>query len=96
MPNRYLPILANRAHIYPLTISTDDFKMNQLAMINKEITVKVLCATTMVQVNQMLDFAARHQIEPIVEEFPMTLEGIEEAMGKLERGEMRYRGVLKA
>ena len=70
--------------------------MNQFSMIQKEITVRVLCASTVVQVNEMLSFAARHKIRPIIEEFPMTLEGINEAMDKLAAGKMRYRGVLKA
>ncbi len=43
---------------------------------------------------QMLDFAALHKIEPIMEKFPMTEKGITEAMDKLDKGEMRYRGVL--
>lgn len=43
---------------------------------------------------KMLEFAALHKIAPIVERFPMTAKGIEEAMGKLENGSMRYRGVL--
>lgn len=54
-----------------------------------------LVATRGVQ-NDMLAFAALHQIRPVVELFPMTSEGIEEAMAKLDRGEMRYRGVLVA
>lgn len=50
----------------------------------------------MVQVDQMLHFAGRHKIQPIIETFPLTLEGINEALEKLEAGKMRYRGVLKA
>lgn len=42
----------------------------------------------------MLEFAARHKIEPMVEEFPMTLEGVAAAFERLETGKMRYRGVL--
>jgi len=44
----------------------------------------------------MLAFAAHHQIRPIIEQFPMTVEGIEESMKKLEDGKMRYRGVVVA
>jgi D-arabinose 1-dehydrogenase-like Zn-dependent alcohol dehydrogenase len=44
----------------------------------------------------MLRFAAIHQIRPIIEQFPMTVDGITEAMKKLEEGGMRYRGVLVA
>ena len=43
---------------------------------------------------QMMDFAAFHGIKPILETFPMTESGIEEALGKLDSGSMRYRGVL--
>lgn len=42
----------------------------------------------------MLEFAALHKIAPIVEKFPMTEKGIEEAMKKLDDGKMRYRGVV--
>lgn len=45
---------------------------------------------------KMLRFAAQHHVEPIIQQFPLTLEGIEEAIGKLERGEVRYRAVLVA
>jgi hypothetical protein len=45
---------------------------------------------------EMLEFAARHRIRRIVEEFPMTEEGIMECMERLEEGKMRYRGVLVA
>jgi D-arabinose 1-dehydrogenase-like Zn-dependent alcohol dehydrogenase len=79
-----------------MTISKDDFVMNNFIMINKEISVRALCASTMTQVNEMLAFAARHQIRPIIEVFDMNEQQIERAMQKLERGEMRYRGVLKA
>ena len=44
----------------------------------------------------MLNFAALHGIMPVIQEFPLTLEGIEEAIGKLEKGRIRYRAVLVA
>lgn len=69
--------------------------MNQLSMISKEITVRVLCASTTIQIKEMLSFAARHGIRPIIEEFPMTLKGVTEALDKLAMGKVRYRGVLK-
>jgi D-arabinose 1-dehydrogenase-like Zn-dependent alcohol dehydrogenase len=44
----------------------------------------------------MLDFAARHQVKPIIERFPMTKDGVEVGVAKLREGKMRYRGVLVA
>lgn len=42
----------------------------------------------------MLEFAARHDIRPVVEEFPLSK--VNEAMARLESGKARYRVVLKA
>lgn len=44
--------------------------------------------------NRMLEFAAEHNIKPIIEKFPMTEKGVEEALDKLSNGSVRYRGVL--
>ncbi|MGJ3246910.1 MAG: NADPH-dependent aldehyde reductase Ahr [Elainellaceae cyanobacterium] len=44
-------------------------------------------------ISQMLDFAARHHIEPVIETF--SFDQINEAMEKLEHGKPRYRIVLK-
>jgi len=43
----------------------------------------------------MLEFAAKHGIKPVMEEFPFTVAGISTALKKLQDGDMRYRGVLK-
>jgi D-arabinose 1-dehydrogenase-like Zn-dependent alcohol dehydrogenase len=42
----------------------------------------------------MMTFAAKHGIRPQIEQFPMTLKGVTEAMDKLDSGKMRYRGVV--
>lgn len=44
----------------------------------------------------MLAFSAAHKVVPMIEEFPMTEEGVAEAIGKLRSNKMRYRGVLVA
>ncbi|KAI7758881.1 hypothetical protein LZL87_009876 [Fusarium oxysporum] len=43
---------------------------------------------------EMLSFSALHEIKSIIETFPFTEGGIDEAMEKLRQGKMRYRGVL--
>lgn len=43
---------------------------------------------------RMLDFAALHKIEPIIEKFPMDESNINQAMNKLNEGNIRYRGVF--
>lgn len=46
--------------------------------------------------NKMFEFAAVHNIKPMIEKFLLTKEGIEKALQHLDHGEMRYRGVLVA
>lgn len=44
----------------------------------------------------MLEFAAQHDIKPVVETFDLSEEGVLQAFDKLRQGKMRYRGVLVA
>jgi D-arabinose 1-dehydrogenase-like Zn-dependent alcohol dehydrogenase len=44
--------------------------------------------------DDMLDFAARHKVQPVIEKFAFSEEGLAEALGKLNSGKLRYRGVL--
>ena len=43
---------------------------------------------------KMLEFAAVHHIQPIMERFPMDVQGVEQAFKKLGEGNMGYRGVI--
>lgn len=44
--------------------------------------------------DDMLLFAAKHGIKPVVEKFEFSEKGFEEAVGRLKAGKLRYRGVL--
>jgi D-arabinose 1-dehydrogenase-like Zn-dependent alcohol dehydrogenase len=88
--------MKNHSNIFPLTISTADIKINAMTLVGREIAIRGLCASTPTQVNEMLAFAGRHKIRPMIEEFPLSLEGILDATAKLEVGKLRYRAVLKA
>jgi D-arabinose 1-dehydrogenase-like Zn-dependent alcohol dehydrogenase len=59
-----------------------DFKMSLVASRNTH--------------DQMLSFAAKHDIKPKVEIFPMSEGGFADCWGKLKDGTLRYRGVLAA
>ena len=44
--------------------------------------------------NSVIQFAARNQVKPVTMKFPMTKDGIEEAIRMLEEGQIRYWAVL--
>jgi len=88
------PLLARRAKIVLMTIQTDPIKIPYMPFI---LPGHRLVASTEASHHnhfEMLEFVESHRIEPLVETFPMTLEGAMRAFDRLEKGEMRYRGVL--
>ncbi|KAF1833636.1 GroES-like protein [Decorospora gaudefroyi] len=90
-----MPVLAPNAIIFPMTVSFDNFEIPHLAMIQQGITVQGSVVAARAVHRKMLAFAALHGIKPIIMEFPLTQDGIEDAMKTLEEGKMRYRGVLR-
>ncbi|KAJ4299133.1 hypothetical protein N0V90_004377 [Kalmusia sp. IMI 367209] len=89
-----MPTLAPTATIIPLTVSDGDFSIPQLPLILGGYTIQGVAVSARAVHRQMLAFAALHDIKPIVMKFPMSEDGIEDAMGTLRDGKMRYRGVL--
>jgi len=95
--SQYAPIMAPRGTIYPLTVDGPGvFSIPHMMLLEQELSVRGSLVAARQVMREMLAFAAAHGIKPIIEKFPMTVEGITEAMAKLERGEMRYRGVVVA
>jgi D-arabinose 1-dehydrogenase-like Zn-dependent alcohol dehydrogenase len=92
--NLVVPIMAPGATIYPLSVAEGNFEIPYMSIIVNGLRVQgSLVASRYIQ-NRMLDFAALHKIEPMLEKYPMTEEGITEAMEKLDKGDVRYRAVL--
>ncbi|KAI6129839.1 NADP-dependent alcohol dehydrogenase [Pisolithus croceorrhizus] len=92
----YLPVIAPMGTIFPLTVTEGDFSIPHMGFVRKGLRIQgVICPSRGLHV-KMLRFAALHGIKPVIQTFPLTLEGIEEAIEKLEKGQIRYRGVLVA
>jgi alcohol/geraniol dehydrogenase (NADP+) len=64
------------------------------SLISQQRSVSGLPVGSPVAIETMLDFAARHDIAPQTEHFPMS--HINEAFARLESGKARYRIVLDA
>jgi uncharacterized zinc-type alcohol dehydrogenase-like protein len=90
----YLGALAPKGRLHtvgavlePMAIPAFSLIMGEKSVAGSPLGSPALTAT-------MLDFCVRHDIYPMVEEFPM--EKVNEAMAHLEKGKARYRVVLKA
>lgn len=83
-----------RGTIFPLTISDKDLVLPAMAVLGDGIRIQGSLPCSRGSHIKMLRFAALHNIRPVIEEFPMSVEGVEGAMARLEEGRIRYRAVL--
>lgn len=90
-----LPLLDRMARIVLMTIQTGPISVSYMPFILPGH--RIIASTEASKRNhvEMLEFAARHQIKPWVVKFPLTDKGLQDAFGLLEKGGMRYRGVLE-
>jgi D-arabinose 1-dehydrogenase-like Zn-dependent alcohol dehydrogenase len=89
-----IPIMAPGSRIYPLTVSGDNLSIPAMGLILNGISVVGSLVATRATQRKMLEFASFHNIAPVIEKFPMTEEGIKEAIEKLENGNVHFRAVL--
>jgi D-arabinose 1-dehydrogenase-like Zn-dependent alcohol dehydrogenase len=92
----FLPVMAPGGTVYPLGVSEGDLTMPYMPIVLTPLRIQGSLVAARGVHKEMLKFAARHGVRPVVQRFPMTVDGIESAFAKLEDGSMRYRGVLVA
>ena len=79
-----------RLHFVGATLEPLDLSVFQLLMGMRSISASPVGSP--VNIARMLDFAARHEIRPVIETFPM--QQVNDAMDRLRSGDLRYRAVL--
>lgn len=89
-----MSLLAPGAIIFPLSVESGDLVVPYMPLLLAGLRIQGSIVANRATHQRMLEFAARHQIKPLVNKFPMTVQGIEDAMKTLDDGKMRYRGVL--
>ncbi|KAJ7693364.1 chaperonin 10-like protein [Mycena rosella] len=92
----FLRVMKPTGTIYPLTVSSGNLTIPLMPIVGLGLMIQGSSIASRAVQCKMLDFAARHKIKPIIERFPLTKSGVEEGMGRLRDGKMRYRGVLVA
>lgn len=91
----YVPIMNPGATIHPLSVDSGDFAIPYGPLILKGLTIQGSVVAPRQIHRDMLKFAALHGIKPVIQEFPLSEAGIQDAMDKLEKGEVHFRAVLK-
>nr|GAT58590.1 NAD(P)-dependent alcohol dehydrogenase protein [Mycena chlorophos] len=92
----YLGIMKPKSTIYPLTIDNSDLRVPMMPLVLNGVKIQMSVIASRRNIKRMLEFAARHKIEPVIEKFKLDKKGVEEGMQKLREGRVRYRAVLVA
>lgn len=93
--DQYFKVLAPRATIVPLTVSFEEMKHPYSDLLFYEYRITGSLVARRLIHRQMLEFSARHNVRPIVEYLTMDEAGVNEAIQRLDKGDVRYRFVLK-
>lgn len=87
-------LLAINGTVYPLTVSKEHAPVDLVGLIGLGASIKGSLTASRRTIVDLLRFASRHDIKPTIVKFPMTQEGVQDAIDTLKEGKMRYRGVL--
>lgn len=90
----YLNSLAPKGRLHTVGIVPDAIPVPAFPIIMGQKSVSGSPLGSPATVNQMLEFSARHCIEPVTEEFPMS--DVNNALEHLKSGKARYRVVLRS
>ncbi len=91
--NGYINALRPKGRLHFVGVTPNPLSVQIFPLILGQKTVSASPLGSPTTIAQMLDFATRHKIQPLVEIFP--LDKVNEAIAKLENGQPRYRLVLK-
>ena len=92
--HRILSFMDTDGAIYPLTSAQKPAPISLSSLNSRGIRIQGSMVAPRHSIKSLLQFAAAKSIHPQVMTFPLTKEGIEQALQELRDGNMRYRGVL--
>lgn len=89
-----LPLLKPGASIHLLGVTDGNFEIPYMPLLLNGITVQGSVIGSRYIHRRMLAFAALHEIKPVLQKFKMDEESINDAMDRLEKGDIHFRGVF--
>ncbi len=90
--NHYIAALKPRGRMHMLGAVTQPLDINLIPMMFNQLSLSSSPVGSPATIRKMLAFAARHEITPVTEHFPMSQAN--EAIEHLESGKARYRIIL--
>jgi uncharacterized zinc-type alcohol dehydrogenase-like protein len=88
----YLASLKPRGRLHLLGVLVEPVELAHIPMLFGQLSVSASPVGSPLTIRRMLDFAARHEVAPVTEHFPM--DKVNDAMEHLRAGKARFRVVL--
>ncbi|KAF7721726.1 hypothetical protein EC973_004262 [Apophysomyces ossiformis] len=93
----YLGLLRPNGNIYLIGVPHNPIQIkNIFPLLQEQIGIRGTMVGGRATIQLMLEFAARHDIKPAIEEYPLTAEGLTQGNDICKRNKARYRAVLIA
>ena len=92
----YLSVMNPEGTVVPLTVDFSDMTHPYFDIVFKQLKICGSLVGRRYTHRKMLEFAAFHNVRAMIEELPMTEEGLNTAFERLEKGDVRFRFVLKS
>lgn len=93
--SRVIPLIRRGGTISAMTVDPIELRLPYMDLVMNAVQIQGSLPAAPRLHREMLAFAARQGIAPIIETFSFDEEGINMAMEKLRSGKMRYRGVIE-
>jgi uncharacterized zinc-type alcohol dehydrogenase-like protein len=90
--NLYINTLKAKGRLHLVGAALEPLDIQAFSLIGGQRSISGSPVGSPTTIKQMLDFAAQHKIEPMIEVMPLS--EVNKALAKLERGDARYRIVL--
>lgn len=88
--------MAKGGNIVPLTVDFEATAIPLAPTIFQGLNLIGAKVCNRNEYDDMFRFAVRHKIKPTIEEYPMTENGLNDAVSALKQGKVRYRAVVVA
>lgn len=89
-----IPFMNVHGSIYLLTVQFTPLTIPSIPLVQNGIRIQGSLVSSRQGLRNLVKFAAEKKITPTTMKFPLTRDGVEDAMQTLREGRMRYRGVL--
>ena len=90
--DQYMDLIAPEGKFHVVGLVLEPLKVSSFSLIDKQMSVTGSPTGTPLAMRQLLEFCHRHDIKPLIEEFPISQ--VNHAIQRLREGTLRYRAVL--